>query len=165
MTAINHTIWDSSVSHNRPQGKGRFLIFVHLIPKKYSTHRSYLEHTLNKQMNEWLNEVLMVNGTEGSICWKNIFLRKNLETRLSDWNHWDPWLGPMCWTQTQPKPSPGLEPMWLGLKPGQNPAWDLNPCVWDSNPAETHGAWFQDLMKLRSLMSHHRKNSVRDKVR
>ena len=26
----------------------------------------------------------------------------------------------------------------LGLKPGQNPDWDLNPCGWDSNPAKTH---------------------------
>ena len=26
------------------------------------------------------------------------------------------------------------------------------------------GTWFQDLMKLRFVMSHHRKNSVRDKV-
>ena len=46
----------------------------------------------------------------------------------------------------------------------QNPAWDLNPCVWDSNPAKTHSTWFQGLMKLRFLMSHRRKNSVRDKV-
>ena len=22
----------------------------------------------------------------------------------------------------------GLEPMWLGLEPSQNPAWDLNSC-------------------------------------
>ena len=42
--------------------------------------------------------------------------------------------------------------------------WDLNPCGWDSNPAKTHSDWFQDLMKLRFLMSHHRRNSVRDKV-
>ena len=35
---------------------------------------------------------------------------------------------------------------------------------WDSNPAKTHSTWFQDLMKLRFLMSHGRKNSVRDKV-
>ena len=42
--------------------------------------------------------------------------------------------------------------------------WDLSPCAWDSNPAKTHGTWFQDLMKLRFLMSHHRKNSVREKV-
>ena len=54
--------------------------------------------------------------------------------------------------------------MWLGLKPNQNSAWDLNPRDWDSNPAKTHSTWFQDLMKLRFLMSHHRKNSVRDKV-
>ena len=52
----------------------------------------------------------------------------------------------------------------LELEPSQNPAWDLNPHGWDSNPAKTHGTWFQDLMKLRFLMSHHRKNSVRDKV-
>ena len=57
----------------------------------------------------------------------------------------------------------GLEPMWLGLKPSQNPAWDLNPRGWDSNPAKKHGTWFQDLMKLRFLMSHHRKNSSRDR--
>ena len=35
---------------------------------------------------------------------------------------------------------------------------------WDSDPAKTHDTWFQDLMKFRFLMSHHRKNSVRDKV-
>ena len=52
----------------------------------------------------------------------------------------------------------------LGLEPSQNLAWDVSPCVWDSNPAKTHGTWFQDLMKLRFLMSHHRKSSVRDKV-
>ena len=34
----------------------------------------------------------------------------------------------------------------------------------DSHPVKTHGAWFQDLMKLRFLMSHCRKNSVRDTV-
>jgi len=50
------------------------------------------------------------------------------------------------------------------LTPSQNPAWHLNPPGWDSNPAKTHGTWFQDLMKFRFLMSHHRKNSVRDKV-
>ena len=42
--------------------------------------------------------------------------------------------------------------------------WDLNPHGWDSDPAKTHSTWFQDLMKLRFLMSHDRKNSVRDKV-
>ena len=52
----------------------------------------------------------------------------------------------------------------LGLKPSQNPAWDQNPHGWDSNPAKIHSTWFQDLMKLRFLMSNHRKNSVRDKV-
>ena len=34
----------------------------------------------------------------------------------------------------------------------------------DSSLAKTQGAWFQGLMKLRFLMSHCRKNSVRDKV-
>ena len=52
----------------------------------------------------------------------------------------------------------------LGLEPSQNPAWDLDPHGWDLNPAKTHSAWFQDLMKLRPLMTHGRKNSVRDKV-
>ena len=47
--------------------------------------------------------------------------------------------------------------MWLGLRTSQNP-------FWDSNPAKTHGTWFQDLMKLRVMMSHCRKKSVRDKV-
>ena len=67
-------------------------------------------------------------------------------------------------TQTQPKPSLGLKSMWLGLEPSQNLAWDANPCGWGSNPAKTHSTWFQDLMKLRFLMSHYRKNSVRNKV-
>ena len=40
----------------------------------------------------------------------------------------------------------------------------MNPCGWDSNPAKIHGTWFQDLMKLRLLMPHHRMNSVREKV-
>ena len=34
--------------------------------------------------------------------------------------------------------------------------WDLNPGGWDSNPAETYGTWFQDIIKLRFLRSHHR---------
>ena len=46
----------------------------------------------------------------------------------------------MAGTQNQPKPCLGLE------------------------TAKTHGTWFQDIMKLRFLMSHHRKNSVREKV-
>ena len=37
--------------------------------------------------------------------------------------------------------------MWLGLEPNQNPQY-----------------WFQDLMNLRFLMSHCRKNSMRNKV-
>ena len=54
--------------------------------------------------------------------------------------------------------------MCLGPEPSQNPAWASNPHGWDSNPAKTHGAWFEDLMKFSFLMSHHRKNSVRDNV-
>ena len=42
--------------------------------------------------------------------------------------------------------------------------WDLKPRGWDSNPAKTHGIWFQDLMELRFLMSPPRENSVRNKV-
>ena len=42
--------------------------------------------------------------------------------------------------------------------------WKLNPHGWDSNPAKTQYTYFQNLMRLRFLMSHHRKNSVRDKV-
>ena len=34
--------------------------------------------------------------------------------------------------------------------------------VWDLNPQSFN--WDTDLMKLRLLVSHHRKNSVRDKV-
>ena len=54
--------------------------------------------------------------------------------------------------------------IWLGTLMQPNSAWDLNPRGWDSNPAKTHGTWFQGLMKLRFLMSHLKKNSVRDKV-
>ena len=73
------------------------------------------------------------------------------------------------------------------LEPSLNPDWDLNPWGQDSNPAKTlirawtqmagtrtrpkpmvfqlrSHTWFQDLMKLRFLISHRRKNSVRDKV-
>ena len=38
------------------------------------------------------------------------------------------------------------------------------PVPWDLSLAKTHGAWLQELMKLRLLMSHGRKNSVRVKV-
>ena len=74
-----------------------------------------------------------------------------------------------------------------GLDPIQNPAWDLKPQSWDSSQTKTqfgtliHVAgtwtqprptvfqvssqtWFQDVMNLRFLMYHCRKNSVRDKV-
>ena len=51
-----------------------------------------------------------------------------------------------------------------GLELSQNPAWDLNPRGWDTDPAKTHSVWFHDLMKLRFLMSYCRKKSVRDQV-
>ena len=38
----------------------------------------------------------------------------------------------------------------------------LELMCWCLNPAKTQATWFQDLMKLGFLMSHHRKNSVRD---
>ena len=56
------------------------------------------------------------------------------------------------------------------LKPGQNPAWDANTHGQDSNSAKPCSfpteitCLVQDLLKLRLLMSHGRKNSVRDKV-
>ena len=56
------------------------------------------------------------------------------------------------------------------LKPGQNPAWDANTHGQDSNSAKPRSfpteitCLVQDLLKLRLLMSHGRKNSVRDKV-
>ena len=49
----------------------------------------------------------------------------------------------------------GLKPTWQGLC--------LCNIQLGLELAKTHGAWLQDLMKLRFLMSH-RKNSVRDTV-
>ena len=60
----------------------------------------------------------------------------------SDWD-----LNLYAGTPAQPKPRVGPKPTWPGLEPSPNP-W----------------CWFQDLMELRFLMSHHRKNLVRDKV-
>ena len=87
------------------------------------------------------------------MCWYS----NPAKTLFETWTH-------MAGTLTQPKPCLELEPMWLGLKPSWNPAWDLNPFGWVSYSAKTHGTWFQDLRKLKFLLSHHRKNSVRDKV-
>ena len=62
------------------------------------------------------------------------------------------------------------EPPWPGLRPGQNPARDSNLRGWDWNPTKPmvfqlrSQIWFQDLMKLKFLTSHHRKNSVRNRV-
>ena len=88
---------------------------------------------------------------------------------------------------TQPvSDSKGTQVINLKVKPCTS-HWDLNPCGWDSSPAKTqigtrtHAAGtrtrpkptvfqlrshtrFQDLMELRFLMPHGRKNSVRDKV-
>ena len=109
-----------------------------------------------------------------------LYLLWNRAPQIGTWTH-------VTGTRTPPKPWLGLEPTRTGLEPSQNPDWDLNPHSWDSNPAKTltrtwtHTAgtrtwpkstvfqlrshtWFQDLMKLRFLMSHCRKDSVRDKV-
>ena len=57
----------------------------------------------------------------------------------------------------------------VALKPCPSD-WYLNPCArTQTQPKPTvfqlrSHTWFQDLMKLRFLMSHCRKNSVRDKV-
>ena len=75
---------------------------------------------------------------------------------------WDS--NPHGWNSNPAKTPLGTWTHVLILKPSQNPAWDLNPCGQDSNPANTHSTWFQDLMKLRPLMTHGRNNSVRDKV-
>ena len=44
----------------------------------------------------------------------------------------------------------GLEPMWWGLKPSENPSWDLklrdwdsNLHDWDSSPAKAHSSWYR----------------------
>ena len=50
-----------------------------------------------------------------------------LKPLTADWD-----LNPCAGTQTQPKPSFGLKPTWLGIEPSKNPAWDLNPRGWDS---------------------------------
>ena len=52
----------------------------------------------------------------------------------------------------------GLKPTWQGLCAmlSHSVIYD-----WDLSPAKTQGAWFQDLMKLRVLMSHCKKFSER----
>ena len=32
-----------------------------------------------------------------------------------------------------------IKPTWQGLKPSQDPVWNLNPHHWDLNPAQRHG--------------------------
>ena len=49
----------------------------------------------------------------------------------------------------------GLKPMWLCAMLSHSVVSD-----WDLSLAKTHSAWFQDLMKLRFLMSRCKKNSV-----
>ena len=69
----------------------------------------------------------------------------------------DLWLGCVFWLNTHQKANP-----ILGVT--VYPRLGLKPMCWDSNPAKTYSTWFQDLMKLRFLMFHRRKNSVRDKL-
>ena len=78
---------------------------------------------------------------------------------------WD--LNPRRWDSNLAKILLGT----LGLEPM---CWDSNPAktllgTWTSiglglNRAKTHSTWLQDLMKLRFLVSHRRKNSARHKV-
>ena len=75
----------------------------------------------------------MPGNTFGEVAFSGFALQLKLCT--SDWD-----LNPGAGTQTQPKPRLGLEPMWPGLEPGQNPDWDLNPRSWDSNPAKTRSS-------------------------
>ena len=60
----------------------------------------------------------------------------SLPPHYSKWNS-----SPQIGTRTQPKPTLGLEHIWLGLKPSQNPQ-SFN---WD------HNTWFQDLSPVQSL--------------
>ena len=52
-----------------------------------------------------------------------------------------------------------LKPTWQGLCAMLNHSVLFN---WDLSPAKTQGAWFQDPVKLRLLVSHRKRNSVRD---
>ena len=58
----------------------------------------------------------------------------------------------------------------LGLEPGQHPAWGSNSRGWyliQPKPMVFQlrsQTWFQDLLKLRFLVSHLRKDSARDKL-
>ena len=112
-------------------------------------------------------QILFISELKKNNQAETIYLRLGLEPTCGDSNPAQSLLG--TWTheagtRTQSKSCLGLEPMRLGLEPSQNPVWDLNWCGLDLNPAKTHGTWFQGLIKLRFLMSHHRKNSVRDRV-
>ena len=49
--------------------------------------------------------------------------------------------------------------MWLGLCAMLSHSVMSDP---DLSPPKTHTAWFQDLVKLRFLMSDCKKNSLRD---
>ena len=53
----------------------------------------------------------------------------------------------------------GLEPTWRGLCAVFS---HLVVSDWYLSLAKTYSVWFQGLMKLRFLISHCRKNSVRD---
>ena len=57
---------------------------------------------------------------------------------------WDLKLRAKTWTHK--KPSLELKPKRLGLKLGQNSAWDLNPRNWNSNPAHDLPTEITDLV-------------------
>ena len=85
---------------------------------------------------------ILQKNTQTSEKVSNIKARAQNKQRKAYWDHL-----PQIGTWTQPNACMGFESMWLGL-----------------NPAKTHGAWIQDTMKFMFLMSHLRKNLLRDKV-
>ena len=68
------------------------------------------------------------------------------------------------WDSNPAKTQSGTQTHVAGIHAQPKPYLRLELTRLDSNIAKIHGTWFQDLMKLGFLMSHHRKNSVRDKV-
>ena len=85
---------------------------------------------------------ILQKNTQTSEEVSNIKARAQKKQIKTYWDHL-----PQIGTWTQPNSCMGFESMWLGL-----------------SPAKTHGAWIQNLMKFRFLISHRRKNLSRDKV-
>ena len=79
-----------------------------------------------------------------------------LPMNTQDWSHlgWTGWISLL--SKGLSRVFSNTETIYLRL--------GLESMFWDSNSAKTHSTRIQDLMKPRFLMSHHRKNSERDKV-